>query len=148
MPLCYGCLRLFDDVADFAMVSIPLREGADDELQLEEPSDVTMSLANRPSPIRFHVAVPDLFGYDIYLDRVEGAQLTVGCARDNNIVLPHHESRRHTLRLYYEQGLVWAEDKGSTQRPLIEGTPLTGTRSLTHGTTLEIGEAKIELIKS
>jgi pSer/pThr/pTyr-binding forkhead associated (FHA) protein len=71
--------------------------------------------------------------------------LTVGCARDNNIVLPHSESRRHLLNLRYAQGRVWAEDKGSTQQALIEGIPLTGARQLTQGTVLKVGEAHIEL---
>ncbi|MDR1183400.1 MAG: FHA domain-containing protein, partial [Coriobacteriales bacterium] len=92
------------------------------------------------------VTVPELFGYDIYLRKTEGALLTVGCARDNNIVLPHSESRRHLLKLYYAQGQAWVEDKGSTQQALIEGIPLTGTRCLKQGATLEVGEARIELI--
>jgi hypothetical protein len=93
--------------------------------------------------LRFHVAVSGLFGYDVYLSGAEGAQLTIGCARDNDIVLPHTESRRHVLRLYYSQGAVWAEDKGSTQQASIGGIPLRGTRCLAPGAAIEVGSARI-----
>jgi hypothetical protein len=106
------------------------------------PTAQTASLS-----IRLHVAMPDLFGYDIYLCKEEGAQLTIGCARDNNIVLPHTESKRHLLRLYYMQGQVWVEDISSTQQALVDNVPLTGTRCLKPSTLLKIGEATIEIVE-
>jgi hypothetical protein len=136
MPICYGCLQPFTPASD------------DEELLVEEPSETGICAADTSSAIRFHVTLSDVFGYDIYLSRTEGAQLTVGCARDNNIVLPHTTSRRHVLSLYYAQGLVWAQDQGSTQQACIEGIPLAGTRHLRQGTVLEVGEAKIELIEA
>jgi hypothetical protein len=173
MAVCYGCLQPFDGVALLSTGSPPPGIGVatgrpsssakpavratvlpfaptggnDDELPVEEPSEAATAAAARPSSIRFHVTVSDLFGYDVYLSRREGAQLTVGCARDNNIVLPHIESRRHVLRLYYAQGLVWAEGQGSTQQALIEGVPLAGARRMRHGTALEVGKARIELVE-
>jgi hypothetical protein len=128
------------------IISLYAEVGDDDEFLVEEPSEATVQVADVLPSIRFHVAVSDLFGYDIYLNKVEGAQLTIGCARDNNIVLPHTESRRHILRLYYTQGLVWAENRGSTQQAFIDGVPLTGTRHLKQGVTLKVGEAKIEFV--
>jgi hypothetical protein len=135
MAVCYGCLQPF----------VP----ADDEVELliEEPSEAALRREDTPPAIRFHVTVADIFGYDIYLNRTEGARLTIGCARDNNIVLPHTASRRHVLSLCYVQGLVWAEDKGSTQQALLEDVPLAGTRHMKQGMTLKVGEAKIELIE-
>jgi hypothetical protein len=151
MPVCYGCLQPFDEAAD-PLTATPLTAGLspfvaeDEELPVEEPPEVGLECAGAPLSARFHVSVSGLFGYDIYLSRKEGAQLTIGCARDNNIVLPHTESRRHLLRLYYAQARVWAEDKGSTQQALIGGTPLIGTRCLEPGAVLEVGEARIELV--
>jgi hypothetical protein len=173
MAVCYGCLQPFDGAASLSAGPLPpgigvvtgrpsgaakpvaratvlpfaTTGGNDDEFPVEEPSEAATAAAARPSSIRFHVTVSDLFGYDVYLNRREGAQLTVGCARDNNIVLPHIESRRHVLRLYYAQGFVWAEDRGSTQQALVEGVPLAGARRMKHGTALEVGKAKIELIE-
>jgi hypothetical protein len=190
MPVCYGCLRPFEEELFPATFLLPVSfdpngsvdgglgteigaglgnadEGAgfgsgfgfdgadgsvgdvvDDGLSdIEEPSEAALRLTTAIFSVRFHVAVPELFGYDLYLEKAEGAQLTVGCARDNNIVLPHTESTRHLLRIFYAQGQVWVEDKGSTQRALIDGTPLTGTRCLARGVTLEAGAAKIELVE-
>jgi hypothetical protein len=150
MAICYGCLQPFEEDADLQSASLRssiLAVIADnDEFSVEEPSERAVRKANASPSVRFHVALVDTFAYDIYLDRVEGAQLTVGCARDNNIVLPHTESNRHLLRLYYAQGAVWAEDRGSKQQALIGGAPLVGTRCLSEGALLEVGEARIELI--
>jgi hypothetical protein len=159
MAVCYGCLQPFDEAALPQPVRTYPVVSEDEELLIEEPSDTLLGASSETpqgfpqgspsgSPsVRFHVTVSDLFGYDIYLSRVEGAQLTIGCARDNNIVLPHTESRRHLLKLYYAQGQVWAQDRGSTQQALIEGVPLTGTRNLKQEAVLEVGEARIELVE-
>ncbi|MDR0347237.1 MAG: hypothetical protein LBH56_02555 [Coriobacteriales bacterium] len=174
MPICYGCLQPFDDTS-FPILrlgsggSVPYEvlDAAEaeepEELWIEEPLEKTKDIVNRepnesfsptpvPSlgmllPVRFHVALAGLFAYDIYLCKIEGAELTVGCARDNNIVLPHSESRRHLLRLYYSQGSVWAQSKASTQQAFIDDIPLTGVRSLKCGSVIKIGEASIELIE-
>jgi hypothetical protein len=152
MPVCYGCLRPFDEEQPPTAFLWPgpvdiADENDDDLLTIEEPSEVFSPLGSRASLLRFHVTVPDLFGYDIYLETIEQAQLTVGCARDNNIVLPHTESRRHLLRIFYAQGQAWVEDRGSTQCALVDGTPLTGTRCLKQGVVLEMGTARIELVE-
>jgi hypothetical protein len=158
MPVCYGCLQPFGEAAQAAtpqtvppsVTALPLFAigGAEaDEFPVEEPSELCLGRAQSLQPARFHVAVSGLFGYDIYLDKEEGAQLTIGCARDNNIVLPHTEARRHLLRLYYAQAQVWVEDRGSTQQALIEGIPLTGTRCLKPGAVLEAGGARIEFVE-
>ncbi|MDR2105945.1 MAG: FHA domain-containing protein [Coriobacteriales bacterium] len=173
MTVCYGCLQPFDVAASLSTIlpapgigvvssrplgginpttsvalPLPVAIGGDEEeFSVEEPSGVVSPSAVKPVSIRFHVTVSDLFGYDVYLSREEGAQLTIGCARDNNIVLPHIESRRHVLRLYYAQGFVWAEDQGSTQQALVEGVPLAGARRMKRGTALEVGKARIELIE-
>jgi hypothetical protein len=116
------------------------------ELAPEAPRELALRSPAAIPQLRFHVCVPELFGYDIYLDKVEGAQLRVGCARDNDIVLPHTESRRHVFRLYCSQDSVWAQDKGSSQRPLLDGVALSGTQRLTFGSIIEAGKAKIELL--
>jgi hypothetical protein len=130
------------------------------DLFVEEPRDAAPALdagdspdAPAPAPdaapppqLRFHVTVSGLFGYDVYLRGTEGAQLTIGCARDNDIVLPHTESRRHVLRLYCSQGSVWIEDRGSTQQASIDGIPLKGTRCLVPGAAIEVGSAQIVLL--
>jgi hypothetical protein len=192
MPVCYGCLRPFNEGQPPATSLLPVLfgpgfgidggssdgadggfgiddghgfgvgegvggevgSGVDDALgiddglsDIEEPSESVSRSAEAALPVRLHVAIPELFGYDIYLEKAEGAQLTVGCARDNNIVLPHTESARHLIRIFYAQGQVWAEDKGSTQHALLGGTPLTGARCLARGVTLEAGAAKIDLVE-
>jgi hypothetical protein len=96
---------------------------------------------------RFHVVMSETFGYDIYLQKIEEKELTVGCARDNNIVLPHTQSRRHPLRIFYSQGKFWVEDKKSKQPAHINGEALAGTRSLQQGEVIKIGEATIELVE-
>gem|GEM_PF-1674074 len=149
MSVCYGCLQPFDGTEPVFSHTLVLVSDADDDLELEEPSewveDRNDSLSAVPEA-RFHVAVSELFGYDIYLRKEDGAELTIGCARDNNIVLPHTESCRHLLRLYYAQGEIWAQDRGSQQKALISDAPLTGTRCLKEGGVLHIGEARIELL--
>jgi pSer/pThr/pTyr-binding forkhead associated (FHA) protein len=62
-------------------------------------------------------------------------------------VLPHTESKRHLLRLYYMQGQVWVEDISSTQQALVDNVPLTGTRCLKPGAVLKIGEATIAIVE-
>ena len=149
MPLCYGCLQPFDGTEPVFSYTPVLVSDSDDDFELEEPPERETSgsgFVSAAPEARFHVVISELFGYDIYLRREDGAELTIGCARDNNIVLPHTESRRHLLRLYYAQGEIWAQDKGSQQKALIEGAPLSGTRCLKEGTILHIGEAKIELL--
>jgi pSer/pThr/pTyr-binding forkhead associated (FHA) protein len=161
MTVCYGCLQPFDDAAFVQAPDTLLSDDGDDELFIEEPqgSSAMDTAATTPatdappaSPAtlsaqaRFHVSVSGLFGYDVYLSRAEGSQLTIGCARDNDIVLPHTESKRHLLRLYCSQGLVWAQDRGSKQQALVDGAPLTGARCLRQGTVLEAGNARIELL--
>ncbi|MDR1185358.1 MAG: FHA domain-containing protein [Coriobacteriales bacterium] len=147
MAVCYGCLRPFDEATHAPEFLRHVFADEDEELQIEEPSETAVHRTEAFSQIRLHVAISDLFGYDIYLNREEGAQLTIGCARDNNIVLPHTESKRHLLKLHYAQGQVWAQDMGSTQKALIDQVLLTGTRCLQQGALLEIGEARIELIE-
>jgi hypothetical protein len=146
MAVCYGCLTPFDETTYLPEPVGGVFADEDEELQIEEPSEKALCGVEAFLQIRFHVAISDLFGYDIYLNRAEGAQLTVGCARDNNIVLPHTESKRHPLKLYYAQGQVWAQETGSTQKPLVNQVPLTGTRCLQQGALLEIGKVRIELI--
>ena len=156
MPICFGCLQPFEGTEPvFSSALVPERD-FDDDLELEEPferpapgSEVSSEVTEVPNEMteaRFHVAVSELFGYDIYLRKEEGAELTIGCARDNNIVLPHTESRRHLLRLYFSEGEIWAQDRGSQQKALIGDTPLTGTRCLRQGAVLHIGEARIEFL--
>jgi hypothetical protein len=155
MAVCYGCLQPFDDEASLqasyldADVDVDARFFIEDSVDesIEEPSERTVAVIAAASQVRFHVEMSGLFAYDIYLNRTEGAQLTVGCARDNNIVLPHTESKRHLLRLYYAQGSIWARDRGSNQQALVEGVPLTGVRCLKRGVVLEVGEARIELVE-
>jgi hypothetical protein len=147
MAICYGCLQPFVEVVYLLEASGYPVVGEDDELQVEEPSVEVLNGVDVSPQSRFHVSIQGLFGYDIYLNRMEGAQLTIGCARDNNIVLPHTESKRHLLKLYYAQGQVWAEDTGSTQKVLVDNIPLTGTRCLQQGALLEIGEARIEFVE-
>jgi hypothetical protein len=155
MAICYGCLQPFDDQASLQASFLSADSDANDrflfeepiEEPIEEPSErataVTVAVA---SQVRFHVEISGLFAYDIYLNRTEEAQLMVGCARDNNIVLPHTEAKRHLLRLYYAQGAVWVQDRGSNQQALVDGVPLTGVRCLKRGVALEVGEARIELV--
>jgi hypothetical protein len=147
MAVCYGCLLPFDEVLAPCPGISSSTDVADEELFIEEPTERGLGRPPAVGPFRFHVTVAGLFGYDIYLSRMEGAQLTIGCARDNNIVLPHTESRRHLLRLYYAQAQVWVQDRGSTQQACVEGMPLTGTCCLKQGAVLEVGEAKIELVE-
>jgi hypothetical protein len=155
MAVCYGCLQPFDDEAGLQVSRSNVDSEADDGFLIEdmieepvgEPSDRAAAATGVAPHVRFHVEMSGLFAYDIYLNRTEGAQLTVGCARDNNIVLPHTESKRHLLRLYYAQGSTWAQDRGSNQQALVEGVPLTGVRCLKHGVVLEVGEARIELVE-
>ena len=97
---------------------------------------------------RFHVVMSELFGYDIYLEKVEKKELSVGCARDNNIVLPHTESRRHPVRIFFSQGQLWVEDRQSKQQVEVDGIALTGTRCLKQGAIIKVGEATIELIEA
>jgi pSer/pThr/pTyr-binding forkhead associated (FHA) protein len=128
--------------------SAPLRINLEyEDIPVEEPSECVLKANSPKQPARFHVQISDLFGYEIYLQKKEEAQLTIGCARDNNIVLPHTESRRHLLRLFFAQDQIWVEDCGSTQKALIEGIPLTGTRAMAYGSKLQVGGATIELIK-
>jgi len=124
--------RLEDAEQDWALQTEAAKEGT------AVPATVAQA--------RFHVTVPDLFGYDIYMCKEEGAELTIGCARDNNIVLPHTESCRHILRLFYSNKEIWAQDKASAQKAHMDNTPLTGTRAFKQGVILKIGEASIELI--
>ena len=153
MPVCYGCLQPFHDAGQaLSLYSGQIDDSEDDlmvDFVVEEPSG-RASLSPQASTVtheaRFHVTISELFGYDIYLLKEEGSELTIGCARDNNIVLPHTESQRHVVRLYYSQGEVWAQDRGSLQKASINDTPLTGTRCLKEGAILQIGEARIELI--
>ena len=161
MPVCFGCLRPFDQTEQQHIYPLVLMDNSntdpeayifdstDDDLIIEEPPEITTTNHRVYIPVRearFHVMVPELFGYDIYMRKEEGAELTVGCARDNNIVLPHTESRRHPLRLYYSQGEIWAQDRESMQKAQIGDMPLTGTCCLKQGAVLQVGEARIELI--
>jgi hypothetical protein len=155
MTICYGCLQPLDDEASLeascssAGIDVDARFLIDSFIEdsIEEPSERTVPVIGAASQIRFHVEMSGLFAYDVYLNRTEGAQLTVGCARDNNIVLPHTESKRHLLRLYYAQGSTWVQDRGSNQQALVEGIPLTGVRCLKRGVILDVGEARIELVE-
>jgi hypothetical protein len=147
MAVCYGCLQPFVEATYPCALPERFAADEDDELQVEEPLERILSDKDALSQIRFHVSVPGLFGYDVYLSETEGAQLTIGCARDNNIVLPHTESKRHMLKLFYARGQVWAQDAGSTQKALVDSVPLTGARCLRQGALLEVGGARIELIE-
>jgi len=121
----------------------------------QEQSQITQDLILEKAPgvydcvpeTRLHVMVSELFGYDIYLRKEEGAELTIGCARDNNIVLPHTESCRHLLRLFHSNGGIWVQDRGSRQKAQLDKIPLTGTRAFKQGAVLQVGEAQIELIE-
>jgi len=149
MSVCFGCLQAFDDVMPVLQYPAILTRELEDDWEIEEPSELPPVRQTVPTTIqvaRFHVVISELFGYDIYLRKEEGAELTIGCARDNNIVLPHTESRRHLLKLFYSQGKIWVQDKGSLQKALIGDTLLTGTRCLILGSVLQVGEARIELI--
>jgi hypothetical protein len=154
MAICYGCLHPFaetDAEAEALGRSLGILDGILDgndfeDLPVEEPREEVLTTVGTGSLVRFHVSVSGLFGYDIYMRRAEGAQLRVGCARDNDIVLPHTESRRHLLSLYYAREQVWVKDCGSTQQAIVEGIPLTGTRSLKPGARLQAGEVTIELV--
>jgi hypothetical protein len=147
MAVCYGCLRSFDEMVYLLEASEHFVADENDDLQVEEPSPEILNSASASSQLRFHVSVQGLFGYDVYLNRAEGAQLTIGCARDNNIVLPHTEAKRHPLVVYYAQGRAWVQGTGSAQKALVDGVPLAGTRCLQQGMLLEVGEARIELIE-
>jgi pSer/pThr/pTyr-binding forkhead associated (FHA) protein len=91
--------------------------------------------------------MPQQFGYDVYLQKLDDSELTVGCSRDNNIVLPHTQSRRHPLRIFYLQNQLWAEEKKCRQKVNLDGTPLSGIRCLQQGATIKIGKTTIELIE-
>ena len=153
MAVCYGCLQVFDGTTP-VLSYLPSQQGLSDDspggelIEKSVPGKPGAQPYSATNAARFHVVLSDIFGYEIYLQKEEGKELTVGCARDNNIVLPHTEARRHLLRLYYSQGEIWAQDKGSQQKALIGDTPLTGTRCLKQGTVLQVGEARIELVAS
>jgi len=105
----------------------------------------TQAAQEAPAMVCFSVCFPRFFSYDVYLPKQEGAELSIGCATDNNIVIPDCEVGRHNLRLFYSQGSIWLEGKGCNQQVLIDDVPLTGTRNLKVGTEVLVGGACINL---
>ncbi|MDR3307511.1 MAG: hypothetical protein LBS58_01250 [Coriobacteriales bacterium] len=123
MEVCYGCLHHFDRPPK--------------PLPVDGPGGLALA--------RFKVALANLFVYEAVLRKTEGALLTVGCARNNSIVVPQGEVARHQLDIFFSQGQIWAERKGVPEAG-IDGIPFTGTRSIKSGAQLNVGDATITLV--
>ncbi|MDR3315199.1 MAG: hypothetical protein LBS98_01735 [Coriobacteriales bacterium] len=174
MDICFGCLHSLDESVEELLIEEPHgNQGSLPTLptlptppspltqqnQLSQlglptppspfaspnPSIQTSSTQEAPAMACLSVCFPRFFSYDVYLLKQEGAELSIGCATDNNIVIPDCEIGRHNLRLFYSQGSIWLEGKGCNQQVLIDDVPLTGTRNLKVGTEVLIGGACINL---
>jgi pSer/pThr/pTyr-binding forkhead associated (FHA) protein len=95
----------------------------------------------------FEVAFGDDLRYEAYLRKIEGALLSVGRAAHNTIIMPDPGIAEHQLDIFYSQGLLWVEDKGDDQVVLLDGSPVSGTRSMRPGACIELGPAQLSLVR-
>ncbi|MDR1422207.1 MAG: FHA domain-containing protein [Coriobacteriales bacterium] len=141
MDTCFECLTPFPGSEPY---SVFLDEGEFLE-EIEEPIDLPPVIL---PPVRLRVEFPGQFLYDAYLVREEGARLRIGCAADNNVIIPQTEVGRHQLTLCYAQGQLWLEDHDSTFPALIDGIPLSGTRKVGEGNAIAVGDALLTLLSA
>ncbi len=155
MSMCYGCLNPFEKTASIILEGCTPDIGytlPDLEMCIEEPVErvykpISQNMGTtRPNAALFHVSTPNQPSRDVYLQKAENQELTIGTADDNNVVLPNTTNNKLSLRIFYSHKKIWAEDISSSQQTLINGVFLTGVRSLSRGTAIKIGETTIELV--
>ncbi|MDR2197752.1 MAG: FHA domain-containing protein [Coriobacteriales bacterium] len=159
MDVCFGCLNPFMEAGEdlellgeveepgvlpgVLLGALPLPVEA--ERLFKALPDVGQEASSVSPACRVRVEFPGHFLYDTYIVQQDGASLRIGCAADNNIIIPQTEVGRHQLTLRYAQGQLWLEDHGSTHPALIDGIPLSGTRGVGEGVTIKVGDALLTL---
>lgn len=100
----------------------------------------------QPDTFHFHIAGNETHGYDVYMLRKDGQELTIGQEHDSNN-LPLNEYREPwMLQVCFTQGQMWAENKYSCHKATTDGEELSAARVLHPGDTIWVGGCKIEFI--
>ncbi len=71
--------------------------------------------------------------------RVEGSEVHVGRATDNDVQFPDRSVSRHHCRIRESDGAWWIEDLASTNGTLLLGAPLEVAERLDHGVEVAAG---------
>ena len=101
-----------------------------------------------PAPTKNHIVLVEpasSSGGSFILSDREGAALTIGRAKGNDVVIPDPTVSRHHLRLKVEMGRVMAEDLGSRNHSFLDGAKLMGKEPIQAGQVLEVGSSRISL---
>ena len=136
MKDCPHCVaQLFDDQDFCYECSQPLYEAPE-----------SISPGNNELMACIEVTVGDSFTYEARLRKTEGASLSVGSACENAIVIPQPEVQSHELDIFYSQGYLWVEERGTGSCTLLNGTPLRGTRNIQPGARITMGNTCLSLV--
>ena len=140
MKECPHCTaRMFDD-QDFCFECM--------QSTICSQDGIAACSTNEGQMICFEVLVGNNLKYETRLRKIEGALLRVGSACENTIVIPELGISEHQLDIFFSQGLLWAEDKGSISCVELNGMPLESPRSMQLGACLSVGTARLNLISA